>query len=127
MKERVHVTGVKDDSTGYWVKLQAANAPAGTRPMMCIMDTDTLIIEQNPQVREEIEAQFPSVLGFNDVVAICQSVATSLIKANADPNSRNKEQLLFALRHSLAGWILAEATPEQILEIVDKYKRSPFN
>jgi hypothetical protein len=34
---------------------------------------------------------------------------------------------LLAIRHGLAGWCMADATPEQLLEIVDKNKRSPFN
>lgn len=49
MRERIHITGVKDDATGYWVRLQAANSPIGTRPILCIMDGDCLIIEETEQ------------------------------------------------------------------------------
>jgi len=51
----------------------------------------------------------------------------ALIVKNAAPGSRNPEELLTALRHGLAGWMLCEANEQQIFEIVDRYKSSHNN
>ena len=63
----------------------------------------------------------------DNILAIAHSRrSTDLLKQNAGPGGTS-EGLMLAIRHAMCGWIMEQATEEQLLEITDKYKRAQFN
>lgn len=66
-------------------------------------------------------------MNIEELAEVHHQHSVELMKENFRNAQLKREELLLALRHSLAGWILVEATPEQCLSIVDQYRKSPFN
>ena len=45
-RERIHIADVKHFEDGYWIKLQAANAPENEAPETCFHTGDTFIFQK---------------------------------------------------------------------------------
>jgi hypothetical protein len=66
-------------------------------------------------------------VSIEDLIHIHHEQGVALLQRNVGNPKSNKDELLLGMRHLMCSWILDEATPEQLLQIVETHKRSPFN
>jgi hypothetical protein len=66
-------------------------------------------------------------MSIEDLIHIHHEQGRDLMNRNLGKQNKSRDELLLATRHFLCAWVLDEATSDQVLDIVDKNKRSPFN
>lgn len=63
----------------------------------------------------------------HNLTPLHHALGLCLLKSKTKSRLKRADNLVKAMRHMLCAWILDEATPDQLLKIVDGNKTSPKN